>query len=174
MKRKALACVLTAAMALALFTGCGNEGSGEGSSTPGGSTGENSEVTDVALKVWCPQNQVDSGIMEEQQTAFAAEHPEWNITWTTEIVGEDNCKTEILKDVDAAADVFLFSSDQLIELVDTGAIAQLGGAAEAMVKDTNSEAVRATAMVGDATYAIPFTHNTFSCFMTRPSWMRVT
>ncbi len=107
MKRKALASVLTAAMALALFTGCGNEGnegSGEGSSTPGGSTGENSEVTDVALKVWCPQNQVDSGIMEEQQTAFAAEHPEWNITWTTEIVGEDNCKTEILKDVDAAAD----------------------------------------------------------------------
>lgn len=167
MKRKALASVLTAAMALALFTGCGNEGnegSGEGSSTPGGSTGENSEVTDVALKVWCPQNQVDSGIMEEQQTAFAAEHPEWNITWTTEIVGEDNCKTEILKDVDAAADVFLFSSDQLIELVDTGAIAQLGGAAEAMVKDTNSEAVRATAMVGDATYAIPFTHNTFFLF----------
>ena len=87
MKRKALASVLTAAMALALFTGCGNEGSGEGSSTPVGSTGENSEVTDVALKVWCPQNQVDSGIMEEQQTAFAAEHPEWNITWTTEIVG---------------------------------------------------------------------------------------
>lgn len=159
MKRKALACALAAVMSVSLLAGCGSD-SGNGN-TSGNTTGE---VTDVSLKVWCPQNQVDTGIMEQQQAAFAAEHPEWNITWTTEIVGEDNAKTEILKDVDAAADVFLFSSDQLIELVDAGAIAQLGGTAEAMVKDTMSEAVRATAMVDDATYAIPFTHNTFFMF----------
>lgn len=159
MKRKALVCALAAVMSVSLLAGCGSD-SGNGN-TSGNTTGE---VTDVSLKVWCPQNQVDTGIMEQQQAAFAAEHPEWNITWTTEIVGEDNAKTEILKDVDAAADVFLFSSDQLIELVDAGAIAQLGGTAEAMVKDTMSEAVRATAMVDDATYAIPFTHNTFFMF----------
>lgn len=166
MKRKALACALAAVMSVSLLAGCGSDSSNgnNSGSTAGESSAATGEVTNVSLKVWCPQNQVDTGIMEQQQTAFAAEHPEWNITWTTEIVGEDNAKTEILKDVDAAADVFLFSSDQLIELVDAGAIAQLGGTAEAMVKDTMSEAVRATAMVDDATYAIPFTHNTFFMF----------
>lgn len=158
MKKKVLACTLAAMLSVSMLAGCGNEGGGSGSGNTAGG------VTDVALKVWCPQNQVDTGIMEEQQKAFAEAHPEWNITWTTEIVGEDNAKTEVLKDVDAAADVFLFSSDQLIELVDAGAIAQLGGEAEKMVKETIAESVQATAMIGDATYAIPFTHNTFFMF----------
>lgn len=178
MKKKVLACTLAAVLSVSMLAGCGNDGgsngntgsgstqqssdsgAGAGSADNGGST----EVTDVALKVWCPQNQVDTGVMAEQQAAFAAAHPEWNITWTTEIVGEDNAKTEVLKDVDAAADVFLFASDQLIELVDAGAIAQLGGEAEKMVKETIADSVRATAMIGDATYAIPFTHNTFFMF----------
>ena len=127
----------------------------------GAATGE---VQDIALKVWCPQNQVDSGIMEQQQAAFAAEHPEYNITWTTEIVGEDKCQESVLKDVGAAADVFLFASDQLPSLVEAGAIARLGGATEEMVNSTIAEAVVATAKVDDALYAIPFTHNTFFMF----------
>lgn len=151
MKKKVLACTLAAMMCASMLAGCGSDsGSGNGG--------------DVTLKVWCPQNQIDTGIMEQQQKAFAEAHPEWNITWVTEIVGEDNAKTEVLKDVDAAADVFLFASDQLIELVDAGAIAQLGGDAEKLVKETIADSVRATAMVGDATYAIPFTHNTFFMF----------
>lgn len=183
MKKKVLACVLVVMMCASLLAGCGSSSSSSGGAgstdqtaaptednagtdetaapDDGGSTGE---VTDVALKVWCPQNQVDTGIMEEQQKAFAEAHPEWNITWTTEIVGEDKAKDEILKDVDAAGDVFLFASDQLIELVDAGAIAQLGGEAETMVKETIPDSVRPTAMIGDATYAIPFTHNTFFMF----------
>lgn len=172
MKKKALAVTMLAAMSLSMLTGCDNGGGSQGggdqpsTSSQGGSTEQNTsgEVTDVSIKVWCPQNQVDTGIMEDQQKQFAAEHPEWNITWTTEIVGEDKCKDELMKDVEAGADVFFFSSDQLLDLVDGGAIAQLGGAAEQMVKEEIAESVRATAMVGDATYAIPFTHNTFYMF----------
>lgn len=148
MKKKVLACTMAAALCLSMLAGCGNDSgnagntgsnadnTGSNTSDTGSAGGSTGEVTDVALKVWCPQNQVDTGIMAEQQAAFAAAHPEWNITWTTEIVGEDNAKTEVLKDVDAAADVFLFASDQLIELVDAGAIAQLGGDAEKLVKET--------------------------------------
>ena len=102
--------------------------------------------------------------MEEQQKAFAAAHPEWNITWTTEIVGDDKCKDELLKDVDAAADVFMFASDQLLEMVDAGAIAQLGGEAEKLVQDTIADSVKPTVMSGDEVYAIPYTHNTFFMF----------
>lgn len=151
MKKKVIAMVMAAAV-IATMAGCGSKGnSGSGSS-------------DVALKVWCAQNQVDTGIMEEQQKAFAAAHPEWNITWTTEIVGDDKCKDELLKDVDAGADVFMFASDQLLEMVDAGAIAQLGGEAEKLVQDTIADSVKPTVMSGDEVYAIPYTHNTFFMF----------
>ncbi len=149
--KKPLTLALIAAMSVTMLAGCGNNGA----------AGSDGEVTDVALKVWVPQNQLDSGIIAEQQEAFAALHPEWNITWTTEVVGEDVAKENILKDVEAAADVFLFASDQLVELVNAGAIARLGGETETMVKETIAESVQATAMVDDAVYGIPFTHNTF-------------
>ena len=151
--KKLCAAVLTTAMAATMLAGCGSEDGGNG--------GESGGVQDVSLKVWCPSNQVESGIMAKQQEAFAAEHPEWNITWTTEIVGEDTCQESVLKDVGAAADVFMFASDQLTPLVDAGAIAQLGGSTEAMVRDENMEQVVATVSMNGNIYAIPFTHNTY-------------
>ena len=104
--KKVLACALVAAMSTTLLAGCGNNGStassdsaAAGSSVAGSSVAGSSstEVTDVALKVWVPQNQIDSGIIEEQQKAFAEAHPEWNITWTTAAVGEDTAYTEVSK-----------------------------------------------------------------------------
>ncbi len=176
--KRVLATALAMAMAAALLTGCGNGDSGNGDSGNAGSTdsgssnagasssgGASGEVQDIALKVWCPQNQVDSGIMAEQQEAFAAAHPEYNITWTTEIVGEDVCQENVLRDVDAAADVFLFSSDQTIPMVEAGALARLGGDTEAMVKETMAESVYNTVTYSDGgLYGIPFTHNTFFMF----------
>lgn len=169
--KKLLVALLVTAMAVTSLAGCGDKGStggnSGGSSTPASTGGENAggtpsdEVTDITLKVWCPQNQVDTGIMEQQQAAFAAEHPEYNITWVTEIVGEDKCAENLLRDVGAAADVFMFASDQLPQMVEAGAIARLGGSTEEMVKDTIAESVVATAVVDDALYGIPFTHNTF-------------
>lgn len=99
--------------------------------------------------------------MKQMQDAFAEAHPEYQITWTTEVVGEDKCQDEVLKDVGNAADVFLFASDQLPQLVDAGAIAQLGGDTEAMVKNDIAEAVVDTVTQDGKIYGIPFTHNTF-------------
>ena len=172
MKRKTLALFLAGALALGLLAGCNssndpgsNPSSDPGSnpsSDPGSNPSSNSgEVTDITLKVWCPSNQIDTGIMEEQQKAFQAEHPEWNITWDTTAVGEDTCQESVLRDVEAAADVFFFANDQLPALVSAGAIAQLGGSAAEMVNSTMAEAVVNTAMADGKLYAIPFTHNTF-------------
>ena len=69
--KKLLALALIATMSMTMLAGCGNNKAGSG------------DITDVALKVWVPQNQLDSGIISEQQEAFAKLHPEWNITWTT-------------------------------------------------------------------------------------------
>ncbi len=141
--KKILSCALIAAIMSAMFTGCGKK------------------TESIHLKVWCPANQVETGIMEQQQKAFAEAHPEWNITWTTEIVGEDKAKETILRDVEAAGDVYFYTSDQLTELIDAGAIARLGGDTEKMVNETIDEYAVSTAKKDDALYGIPFTHNTF-------------
>ena len=171
MKRKVLATLLAGALTLGLLAGC----SGGDNNTPSGSNngdtpssdvggGTSGEVTDIALKVWCPSNQIDTGIMKEQQEAFQAEHPEWNITWEVTAVGEDTCQESVLRDVEAAADVFFFASDQLPDLVNAGAIAQLGGATAEMVNSNMAQSVINTAMLDGKLYAIPFTHNTFFMF----------
>ena len=164
MKRKTLALLLAGAMTLSLLAGRGKDSGSTPSSNPGGTpsdSGGSGEVTDITLKVWCPSNQIDTGIMAEQQKAFEAEHPEWKITWDTTAVGEDTCQESVLRDVEAAADVFFFANDQLPDLVSAGAIAQLGGSAAEMVNTTMAEAVIDTAMADGKLYAIPFTHNTF-------------
>lgn len=172
MKKKVLSLFLVAAMGLSMLVGCGggsdtdtqagnsNTGSEADSSNAGG------EVQDITLTVWCPQNQIDTGLMSEQQAAFEAAHPEYNITWKTAPVGEDVAQTEVSKDVEAAADVFFYANDQVQQLVSTGAIARLGGDTEKMVRDTMAEAVVNTVVVKneageDCLYGIPFTHNTF-------------
>lgn len=169
-KMKLIAFLMAAAMTV--LAGCGGSTGQEGgadkqaSETLDGQESSQStgEVQEIDLKVWCPQNQVDTKIMEQQQAKFQEEHPEWKINWTTEVVGEDKAQESVLKDVSAAADVFFFANDQLNYLVEAGAIARLGGETEAMVKENTAESVLQTAMVGDAVYAIPFTHNTFFMF----------
>lgn len=150
--KKLVATLLAVIMCMGLLAGCGTSNTKESDAV------QNTEFT---LTVWCPQNQIDTGIMAEQQEAFEAAHPEWKITWVTTPVGEDNAKTEVLKDVAAAADVFFFASDQTSALVEAGALARLGGDALTMVNETIAPSVVATAQVGEGVYGIPFTHNTF-------------
>ena len=115
----------------------------------------------VTLKVWAPENQIQSATIDTMCNSFQTLHPEWNITYTVETQGEDTAKDEILKDVTAAGDVYFFANDQLTALVNAGAIARLGGSTEEMVKSTMAKPVVDTVTVNDAIYAIPFTHNTF-------------
>lgn len=160
--KKLLVTLLTAAMTVGLLAGCGNDSGDSGDSGSGGAS--NGETQDITLKVWCPQNQIDTGAMDQMEKSFAEAHPEWNITWKNEVVGEDKCADELLKDIGNAADVFLFANDQLPKLVEAGAIAQLGGDTEKMVREEIAESVTATVIQDGKVYGIPFTHNTFFMF----------
>ncbi len=156
--KKLLALALVAVMSLSLLVGCGGKEGSEGGEQPAG-------PVDVTLKVWCPQNQIDSGTIDQQMTAFAeANKDKWNITWEKEVMGEDVCKENLLRDVEAAADVFMFANDQIVEMVNAGAIAKLGGAAVEMVNAEIPENVANTAKVDGELYGIPFTHNTYFMF----------
>ena len=129
-----------------LLSGCGAAASGDAK---------------AILKVWAPANQIEKGTMDKMCAMFLDEHPEWSITFTKSIVGEDVAKNEILKDVSEAADVFFFANDQIEDLRNAGAIARLGGPTEEMVIRTMPETVVDTVTVDGKLYGIPFTHNTF-------------
>ncbi|MBR4027325.1 MAG: extracellular solute-binding protein [Lachnospiraceae bacterium] len=165
MKKKLVSLLLIAAMGATMLAGCG--GSGDDTNA-GGNAGGDSQASgpkDVTLKVWVAQNQKETGIIDEQTAAFAeANKDKWNITWDIKIVGEDVAKDTVLNDVEAAADVFCFASDQTPAFVEAGAIARLGGAAEELVKSTMSESEAATVSIDGALYGVPYQHNTFVMF----------
>ena len=117
--KKLLALALAATMSLALLVGCGSKPADDGASAG---------PEEITLTVWCPQNQIETGIMEAQQKAFAeANKDKWTITWDTNVVGEDVAKDSVLNDVEAAGDVFFFANDQVVALKEAGALAKLGG-----------------------------------------------
>lgn len=156
--KKLLALALVGVMSASLLIGCGGKSEGEGGKASSGPEA-------VKLTVWCPQNQVESGIMEQQQKAFAeANKDKWTITWDTNVVGEDVVSTQVLNDVEAAGDVFFFANDQVVTLKEAGALAKLGGTTLEMVESTMAEAVVDTAKVDGDLYGIPFTHNTYFMF----------
>lgn len=181
MKKKIVALFMVAVLVFALAacggsddtetgtddTNVSDTGSNDNTDSNTDSNADSNDTTDVSepeaveLKIWVPENQVNTGTIDSMAESFQAMHPEWDITFTIETQGEDTAKDEILKDVSAAGDVFFFANDQLTELVNAGAIARLGGSTEEMVKTTMASSVVDTVSIDDAIYAIPFTHNTY-------------
>ncbi|MBR2044737.1 MAG: extracellular solute-binding protein [Agathobacter sp.] len=157
MKKKVLSLLLVAAMGISMLVGCGG-----GNDTPADGDTQAAGPEKITLTVWAPENQQE--LLAKQEADFQAAHPEWEITWVNAAVGEDKARDEVLKDVEAAADVFLYANDQVQDLVAAGALAKLGGETEKMVNDTMAPAVVDTVKVDGAIYGIPFTHNTFFMF----------
>ena len=81
--KKLLALALVGVMSLSLLVGCGGKEEGNGGDAPAG-------PEQIKLTVWCPQNQVETGIMEQQMKEFAeANADKWTIEWDINVVGED-------------------------------------------------------------------------------------
>lgn len=145
--KKVTALALCVAMSATALAGCGSKAATTDSQTaaPAESAAADTadtadaaeeapvETKDVTLKVWAPQEDqnptdtYDKGMLAAMCDAFNEAHPEWNITYEYGVCGEDVAKDEVTKDVDAAADVYMFANDQLPILVEAGAIAELGG-----------------------------------------------
>lgn len=128
------------------------------------------EVKNVTLKVWGPQEDqakregYDKGLLAHLCEKFNEEHPEWNITFEYGVVGEDVAKDEITKDLDKAADVFMYANDQIPFLVESGALAQFGGKNLEAVKAMNSESMMNSVTFQDGVYGVPYSYNGWFMF----------
>lgn len=146
--KKAVALVLTAAMATALAAGCtkkdGNNGGDKNKQ-------ENKKVT---LKVWGAKE--EQPILEEMIKSFKAAHPEKEYDITLGIVGEGDAKGKVLEDPAAAADVFAFANDQIWELYNAGTLYEITKNKDKII-EANTEGAIEAATIDGKLYAYPMT-----------------
>ncbi len=155
-RRQALALGVSGAASLALAA-CG------GGSSDGGATAAD-EAVEATVTVWGPQEDQsdDNGNwLQTECEAFAAEHPDWTLTFKYGVCSEGDAKTNIGTDPSAGADVYMYANDQIPDLLKAGGIAELGGSTLDAIKANNSETTVNTVTYEGAVYGVPFTGNTW-------------
>lgn len=117
----------------------------------------------IPLMVWC--SEADQAFAKQVAENFKEAHPDQKYDIRFSVQGENEIATKILNDVEAAADLFSFPSDQIAKLINGDALARIGGERLQKIKSENSEKSVDSASVtikGETqTYAFPYTDNTF-------------
>lgn len=153
---KAIGLTAAAAMLLPLAACGGSNNAGDAKS--GG-------TEDVTLSVWAPQEDQDGGNdswLSQVEANFEKEHPEYKITWKNDVLSEGDAATQVQTDPTAAADVYMFASDQLGALMKAQGIGELGSDAEKQVKEQNGDLEVASVTGSDGKmYGVPYTDNTW-------------
>ena len=165
--KKFVALVLAVLMMASVLVACGggNKG-GEATKTdtPKGDTpaAETLDIEDGAkLLVWSADKAVD--LTKKLCEDFKAAHADKNIEIEVQVQGEDAAATQLLKDPDAAADVFSFASDQLSRLLKADSLAPVFSAEDVLAR--NSEDSVTVATVDGELMAFPETCDNGYCLI---------
>lgn len=153
--KKILALLMAVCMMLALLTGCGSAPA-ETPQTPAEQpvAEKPAEKETVALKVWA--DQVELELTEKLCNDFAVAHPEKEYVFEFGAVGAVDGKSRYLEDPAAAADVFVFADDQLIDLVKADALYEVTRNTDAIVAANTAGSINAASYDG-VLYGYPMT-----------------
>ena len=157
MSIKKLITLCLAFLLLAGLAGCSSKPADDGKS----------DKVAVTVTVWGPQeDQSDENgkWLQTQCEAFAAEHPEWEITFVYGVCSEGDAKTNVTTDPAAAADVYMYANDQIPDLLKSNALAEFGGSTLAAIKASNSETTVNTVTYEGQVVGVPYTANTWFMF----------
>ena len=148
--------LITLALCAFALVGCGN-GGGTGSSSENGTSNPSSNTgpkENVELTLWGPSAHND--LLKDMAERFKQANPDKNYTINVGVCGEADAKGNVTKDVEAAADVYGFANDQLVDLVRAGGLAQVGGAYKQDVINSNMPTSVTAASIGDKLYGYPY------------------
>ena len=172
--KKLVALLMTMTMAFSLVACGGSEQPATGTDA-GTSAAENSvgteqatpaEKQDVALRIWGAEE--DQAMLQGMIDSFEAAYADYaNFDIQLGVESESTAKDTVLADVEAAADVYAFASDQLYDLVSAGALASIddmdaalqayAGKSVTDVKSANASGSVDAATLNDTLYAFPMT-----------------
>lgn len=155
MKARIAVFAITGALALAL-SACATGGTDQ--TTPSSSTPPQA----VTLTVSGPQAAMDDGgWVPTVEAAFAAQYPQYAITWTNKNIPESDAGTQVTKDPSSAPNVYMFSNDQLGALIQAKAIGVLNDDVAAQVNQQNSAVLIQSITNNGQLYGVPYTANTW-------------
>lgn len=160
MKKKLVSVLLSAAMVATLAAGCGSDKKEDTGAVADG------EKQTVALRLWGAEE--DQALLQSLIDSFVEEYSDAaDITVELGVESESTVKDTVLTDVEAAADVYAFASDQLPDLVNAGALQSVDDMDEALqayagkgvadIESENSADSVEAATFNDTLYAFPMT-----------------
>ena len=158
--KKILALLMAALMTAGMLTACAAAPAETGSTTADTTQAESTppaseaEPEKVTLKVWADQGEL--ALTEKLCNEFAAQHPEKEYTFVYGAVGAVDGKARYLEDPAAAADVFLFADDQLVDLVKADALYEVTRNTDAIIAANTPGSIRAASYDGTL-YGYPMT-----------------
>lgn len=154
---------MASALCLALigssFAGCSGGGSSSTASTAAPTSAAQSAASPddmgesgASIVLWGSGQ--DQAMLKEMAAAFVKEHAAKNYKVDVRVQDEDKAKDAVLKDVDAAADVFCVPHDQLGSLVEAGACYPNTVYKDQVTADNSESCVKA-ATYKDTLYGYP-------------------
>ena len=185
MRKRALSLFMAGALSVSMLAGCGNEGTGEtptqaatptqapsGDSAGKEEAGEIQKLDDssaasaidnlvanttgtVQLTVWA--SEMDQEFTQKLLDDFQALYPSVKFDFQLGIQSEANAKDAVVADPTAAADVYAFADDQLIELINAKGLTEVSTAYTYDVATENSSSSIAAATFNGKVYAYPMT-----------------
>ena len=159
--KKIIALLMAVLMTATLLAACGSTPE-EPAATPAApenpapaeTSAAPAEKEKVTLKVWA--DQAELALIEKLCNEFAAEHTDKEYTFDYGAVGAVDGKTRYLEDPAAAADVFLFADDQLVDLVKADALYEVTRNTDAIIAANTPGSINAASYEGTL-YGYPMT-----------------
>lgn len=168
--KKLVGIALAAVMTASVVTGCGGAASSTATTASGSSSSGTAKTAseimkdpalaigdedNISLKVWAANDAKD--LFEKQCQDFIKLFPDKKIDITVEVQGEDDAKAAVMKDPDAAGDVFGIPSDQFYQLAAGGYLAKDRTQFADDIKSTNLQGAVDVVTYKDNLYAYPET-----------------
>ncbi len=134
MRKKLISMLLCATMVATAVTGCGASDDKDTSDTSvkkGTDEGSKSDET-VKLTLWGAEG--DQDFLTDVVKKFQSTYSDQKFDIQIGVESESSAKDTVLTDIEAAADVYSFASDQIADLVRAGALANLDEVSEVLKK----------------------------------------
>ncbi len=107
-----------------------------------------------SITVWGPEVQQET--LKTMVAKFKEANPDIKLDIKVGVCGENDAYGNVSKDPDAAADVFAFANDQLVNFLTVGALAKVGGQFETDVRNNNGAAAVGFAEFNGSLYGYPY------------------
>lgn len=117
----------------------------------------------VTITVWAPEDDQleDNNWLENMQAQFAAQYPEYEISWVNQKIGEGDAAYNIVKG-EGSPDVYMYPSDYLGKLMDANALTPLGSYYASQVRANNCDVAENSVTYSDGElYGFPIQGNTW-------------